>query len=94
MYRQWQHKAMFVTLIAYLLLHALTPKDGLAWAHIRKTYLVTQTLWFYLISSKLADTEQIEFASRYLYFGMTFMFLYFFHTEEFVDVGGREVKSD
>lgn len=87
-YRQFQYKVMFVTLITYLLLHAFTPKDGLKWAHIRKTYMVTQTLWFYLVSSKLADIEQLKIANRYLYFGMTFLFLYFFHTEEFVRTDG------
>lgn len=84
-YDEWQHKAMIVTLITFLLLNAFLPhpKKTLVWRHLRKTYLVAQTLFFYLISDSLAHAEQRKIADRYLYFGMTFLFLYFFHTHEY-----------
>jgi len=85
MYAKWQFRAMVVTLITFLLLNAFFPQDStLVWKHIRKVYLVAQTMMFYLISSSLADAEEISAANRYLYFGMTFLFLYFFHTHEYV----------
>jgi len=86
MYEEWQFKAMMVTLITFLLFNAFLPhpRNTLTWKHLRKTYLVSQTMFFYLISNTLADAEQRRAADRYLYFGLTFLFLYFFHTHEYV----------
>lgn len=85
-YEEWQFKSMVVTLITFLLLNAFLPQTNkmLIWRHLRKSYLVSQTMFFFLISNSLADAEQRKVADRYLYFGMTFLFLYFFHTHEYV----------
>lgn len=85
MYGKWQFRVMIVTLINFLLLNAFFPQDStLVWKHLRKVFLVAQAMLFYLISSTLADTEEIAIANKYLSFGITFLILYFFHTHEYV----------
>lgn len=74
-------RAFVVTMISFLLLNAFLPSE---YKHLRRSFLVSQTLWTFLIGQTQMSSAERKATYRYVTFGVTFLYLYFIHTHEYV----------
>lgn len=77
------YQLAFITLLSYLLVHAFT--HPIRHRDFRTVFLVTETIWFYFISAtKPIVGDGVKHRQRQKAIWSTILFLYFFHTQEYV----------